>query len=93
MKQPYLIEQYYEYVSDELSNYHNLQYGYNNESVMKYNMLVWNADDLKNKKIKQTHNTLTVTPLNSNPIKSGVSLNTGSKLRSFSTLKISNYTK
>jgi hypothetical protein len=51
-------EQYYEYVSPQLSNYHNLQYGYHNEAVLRYNMLTWNADDLKNKKIKQTINTL-----------------------------------
>lgn len=50
-------EQYYEYVSPQLSNYHNLQYGYHNEAVLRYNMLTWNADDLKNKKIKQTINT------------------------------------
>ena len=52
------FEQYYEYVSPQLSNYHNLQYGYHNEAVLRYNMLTWNADDLKNKKIKQTINAL-----------------------------------
>ena len=54
------FDEYYEYVSGDLSNYHNLQYGYHNEAVLRYNMLVWNADDLKNKKIKQTHNALTM---------------------------------
>lgn len=54
------FEEYYEHVSHQLSNYHNLQYGYHNEAVLRYNMLVWNADHLKNKKIKQTLNALTI---------------------------------
>jgi hypothetical protein len=52
------FEDYYLFVSTELSNYNNLQYGYHNEEILKYNVLCWNADDIKNSKIKQTHNTL-----------------------------------
>jgi hypothetical protein len=52
------FEDYYLFVSNELSNYNNLQYGYHNEEILKYNVLCWNVDDVKNSKIKQTHNTL-----------------------------------
>jgi hypothetical protein len=52
------FEDYYLFVSNELSNYNNLQYGYHNEEILKYNVLCWNVDDKKNSKIKQTHNVL-----------------------------------
>lgn len=52
------FEDYYYYVSDDLGNYHNLQYGYHNESVLRYNVLCWNVDNLQNLKIKQTYNAL-----------------------------------
>ena len=52
------FDEYYHYASEELSNYHNLQYGYHNEAVLRYNMLVWNVDNQQNKQIKQTLNAL-----------------------------------
>jgi hypothetical protein len=54
------FEDYFLFVSNELANYNNLQYGYHNEEILKYNVLCWNVDDIKNSKIKQTHNTLLV---------------------------------
>jgi hypothetical protein len=33
------FEDYYLFVSSELSNYNNLQYGYHNEEIIKYNVL------------------------------------------------------
>jgi hypothetical protein len=52
------FEDYYLYVSKDLSNYNNLEYGYHNEEILRYNILCWNVDDLKNSKIKQTYNAL-----------------------------------
>jgi hypothetical protein len=52
------FEDYYSLVSEELGNYNNLQYGYHNEEILKYNVLCWNVDDKKNMKIKQTHNAI-----------------------------------
>jgi len=52
------FEDYYYYVEKDLSNYQNLQYGYHDESILKYNVLCWNVDNLKNLKIKQTYNAL-----------------------------------
>lgn len=54
------FEDYFLFVSKDLSNYNNLEYGYHNEEILKYNVLCWNVDDKKNSKIKQTHNTLLV---------------------------------
>jgi hypothetical protein len=54
------FEDYYYYVEKDLSNYNNLQYGYHNENVLKYNVLCWNVDNLQNLKIKQTYNALEV---------------------------------
>ena len=50
------FEQYYESVSKDLTKYQTLKYGYNDEDIIRFNMLVWNVDHLKNKKIKQTIN-------------------------------------
>ena len=52
------FEDYYSCVSEDLNNYNNLQYGYHNESILKYNVLCWNVDNLQNLKIKQTYNAL-----------------------------------
>jgi hypothetical protein len=52
------FEDYYSCVSEDLNNYNNLQYGYHNENVLKYNVLCWNVDNLQNLKIKQTYNAL-----------------------------------
>ena len=52
------FEQYYESVSKDLTKYQTLKYGYNDEEIIRFNMLVWNVDHLKNKKIKQTINGL-----------------------------------
>jgi hypothetical protein len=52
------FEDYYSYVKKDLNNYNNLQHGYHNESVLRYNVLCWNVDNLQNLKIKQTYNAL-----------------------------------
>ena len=54
------FEDYYSCVSEDLNNYNNLQYGYHNESVLRYNVLCWNVDNHQNLKIKQTYNALEV---------------------------------
>lgn len=56
------FEDYYYYVSEDLANYNNLQYGYHKtvETVLRYNVLCWNVDNLQNLKIKQTYNALDV---------------------------------
>ena len=72
------FEDYYKFVSNEIANYNNLQYGYHNEEVLLYNVLCWNVDDKNNSKIKQTHNTLI--PKTSNSKRIGFQ-----NIRSFST--------
>lgn len=52
------FEDYYLYISKELDNYFNLEYGYNNQTIIRFIVKVWNVDNDKNLKIKQTHNTL-----------------------------------
>ena len=54
------FDEYYHLASEQLSNYYNLQYGYNNENISYFNMLVWNADDIQNLKIKQTLNAIEI---------------------------------
>lgn len=58
------FEDYYLNVSKDLSNYNNLEYGYHNEEILRYNILCWNADDIKNSKIKQTYNALLTRGIN-----------------------------
>ena len=53
------FEQYYKEVSNELSNYNNLQYGYHNELIVRFVVLCWNVDNDRNLNIKQTHNAIT----------------------------------
>ena len=53
------FEEYYNSISDDLINYSNLQYGYNNLPIIKFIVKVWDATNFKNVKIKTTHNALT----------------------------------
>ena len=53
------FEEYYSEVANDLSNYNNLEYGYHNELVVRFVMLCWNADHLKNVNIKQTYKAVT----------------------------------
>jgi hypothetical protein len=55
-----IFEQYYESISKDLTKYQTLKYGYNDEDIIRFNMLVWNVDHLKNTKIKQTINAFEV---------------------------------
>ncbi len=62
------FEQYYDLVSNDLSNYYNLEYGYHNEEILRYIVLCWNVDHLKNQNIKQTYNAVRVNKINNNPL-------------------------
>jgi hypothetical protein len=53
------FEEYYNLVSQDLNKYNNLQYGYHNELIIRFVMLCWNADHLKNVNIKQTYKAVT----------------------------------
>jgi len=48
------FEEYYLSVEKYLTHYYNLEYGYNFENITTFTVKVWNADDLRNLKIKQT---------------------------------------
>lgn len=52
------FEDYYLYISKELNNYYNLEYGYSSETIIRFVVKVWNVDNKQNLHIKQTHNTL-----------------------------------
>jgi hypothetical protein len=58
------FKEYYSTISHELERYNNLQYGYHNELISRYQILTWNVDNKQNMLIKQTHNTLTTQKLN-----------------------------
>lgn len=53
------FEDYYLFIEKDLTNYFNLEYGYNFETIVRFNYKVWNADDMRNLKIKQTKNAVT----------------------------------
>jgi hypothetical protein len=56
------FEQYYESIFNDLSNYSNLQYGYNNQTIIKFIVKVWDVTNFKNVKIKITKNATTIIP-------------------------------
>src|SRR6266478_2595449 len=62
------FEQYYDLVSNDLSNYYNLEYGYHNEEILRYILLRWNVNHLKNQKNKPTYNAVRVNKINNNPL-------------------------
>ena len=83
------FEDYYLFVSKELNNYNNLQYGYHNEEILRYNVLCWNVDNEKNLKIKQTHNALLAKGVN--PKIKKIYVNNGFQtIRTFSTTSVLN---
>jgi len=49
------FEEYYNEISFDLDNYYNLEYGYNNEAIIRYIVKIWNCDHKDNSKIKMTH--------------------------------------
>ena len=53
------FEEYYNSISDDLDNYSNLQYGYNNQLIIKFIIKAWDVSNLKNVRIKSTHNAIT----------------------------------
>jgi len=60
------FEDYYEEISTELDNYNNLEYGYNNENIIRFVVKVWNCDNKNNLKIKMTHDATSVGTLFNN---------------------------
>jgi|SRR5580692_1309675 len=58
------FDDYYLFVSKELSKYNNLQYGYHNQEILRYVVMCWNVDNHKNLKIKQTYNAVLARDVN-----------------------------
>jgi hypothetical protein len=54
------FEEYYNSISNDLDNYSNLQYGYNSIGIVKFIVKVWDCSNLKNVRIKSTHNAITI---------------------------------
>jgi hypothetical protein len=54
------FENYYNEISNELDKYNNLEYGYGNESILRFVVKVWNCDHKGNLNIKMTHDTTNV---------------------------------
>ena len=51
---------YYSEISNDLTNYNNLEYGYHNLNIVRYVIKAWNCDNLNNLNIKITHNSITM---------------------------------
>src|ERR1700748_3400236 len=49
------FEGYYNEISFDLDNFYNLEYGYNNESITRYIVKVWNCENKNKFKNKMTH--------------------------------------
>ena len=66
------FDEYYKIINDNMDMYVKLHYGYNNESIARFNLTLWNADDKRNLKIKQSLNTISYTTkdISQNPNKS-----------------------
>jgi hypothetical protein len=54
------FEEYYDSISDDMDNYSNLQYGYNSQLIIKFIVKAWDVSNLKNVRIKTTHNAITI---------------------------------
>jgi len=52
--------EYYTEISNDLSGYNNLEYGYQNLNIITFTVKVWNCDNLQNLNIKMTHNSITM---------------------------------
>lgn len=50
------FEDYYSTIESSLSNYYNLEHGYNFENIARFIVKVWNVDDKRNLKIKHSLN-------------------------------------
>jgi len=75
--------EYYNEISNDLSGYHNLEYGYHNLNIVRYTVKVWDCSNLNNLNIKITHNTITMEPLKNQIIQPMP--NTINQRRSYST--------
>ena len=51
---------YYNEISNDLTSYNNLEYGYNNLSIIRFTIKAWNCSNLNNLNIKITHNSITL---------------------------------
>lgn len=51
---------YYSEISNDLTNYNNLEYGYHNLNIVRYVIKTWNCDNLNNLNIKITNNSITM---------------------------------
>lgn len=83
------FEEYYNEISKDIDNYYNLEYGYNNQTIVRYIVKVWNVDNHKNLNIKQTHNAISIT----RRYKSHLISESNRRIRGFSTSAILNNEK
>ncbi len=67
---------YYNEISNDLNNYNNLEYGYHNLNIVRFTIKVWNCSNLKNLKIKLTHNAITLERSNESSSKHRISKQT-----------------
>lgn len=51
---------YYNEISNDLGSYNNLEYGYHNMNIIRFTIKAWNCSNLKNLKIKETYNAITI---------------------------------
>jgi hypothetical protein len=55
-----LFTDYYNEISNDLSGYNNLEYGYHNLNIVRFIVKAWNCDNYNNLNIKITHNSITM---------------------------------
>lgn len=79
---------YWLYISKELNNYINLEYGYHNQTIIRYQVKVWNMDNLNNLKIKQTHNAIQWTKKHINKAANNINTPAWKNHRLFSTSSV-----
>ena len=79
---------YYNEISNDLSGYNNLEYGYHNLNIIRYTIKAWNCSDLNNLNIKITHNSISMVRNNDsyNKFKSiNKVINPNNQIRNYST--------
>jgi hypothetical protein len=66
---------YYNEISNDLSGYNNLEYGYHNLNIVRFTVKAWNCSNLKNLTIKQTYNAITLERVTESHSKQKISKN------------------
>ena len=79
--------EYYNEISNDLSGYYNLEYGYQNLNIIRYTVKVWDCSNLNNLNIKMTHNAITMEKTSNSIAKSNLN---NKNIRTYSTKATSN---